>query len=370
MTKWNPQCRFFNEKYACDTLGSEGYESCEECKFSAPYSKKILILKFGALGDVLRTTPLLHALKKKYGEEALIYWMTSPEAVELLDNNPLIDKVLPYNLENTLRIQQEEFDILYSLEIDSPVTLLANLVTAKEKFGFYFNNGSTECFNKNAESYLETAFLQHKKLQNRKTYQELIFEASEIEYNKEKPIITLSEKDRQFAEKFKKENNISDSDKIIGIHIGSSGRWQSKFWNNEKLIDLVKKIPSDYKILFFAGPNEIEKQKELTEELAKERISILNNKPNNSIGEFSALVNICNLVICGDSLATHVASALGKDTIALFFSTPSWEVEDYGLMKKIESPLLEKYFFVGDYIPELADSISIGDVLNLLRANK
>jgi heptosyltransferase-2 len=46
----------------------------------------ILIIKIGALGDVLRSTTLLPELKNKY-PYASIYWLTSREARELLTNN-------------------------------------------------------------------------------------------------------------------------------------------------------------------------------------------------------------------------------------------------------------------------------------------
>ena len=194
MEKWNTKCRFFNEKYACDTLISEGYKTCGECKFFQEYSKKILIIKLGAIGDVLRTTSILPALRKKYGENILIYWMTAPESIGVLEDNSFIDKILPYNLDNVLRIQQEKFDILFALEIDTPTTLLANLVYADEKFGFFFDNGVTFCFNQGAEAYLKIAFLTHAKLSNRKTYQELIFQTCEIPYNKEESIFEFTEK--------------------------------------------------------------------------------------------------------------------------------------------------------------------------------
>ena len=154
MTKWNIKCRFFDERYACDTLATEGYKSCAECKFVEEWSKKILIIKFGALGDVIRTTPLLHAIKEKYGHDTLIYWLTLPESGELLQGNPLIDRILIYNSENILRIQQEQFDVLFSLEINTPSTLLANLVRAYEKYGYYFSNGAIYCYNLGAEEYL------------------------------------------------------------------------------------------------------------------------------------------------------------------------------------------------------------------------
>ncbi|GBE20412.1 lipopolysaccharide core biosynthesis protein [archaeon BMS3Abin17] len=367
MAKWNTECRFFNDKYACDTLSSENYKTCEECRFSQKFSKKILIIKLGAMGDVLRTTPILTAIKKKYGEEALIYWMTSPESAEILQDNPLIDKVLQYNPENILRIQQEKFDMLFSLEIDTPSTLLANLVNAGEKLGYFFDNGATSCFNKGSEAYLETAFLNHVKLKNKRTYQDLIFEACELDYNKEKLIFNLQGSDIKFANEFKEKNNILDSDRIIGINIGSADRWASKFWDIEKIKELIKKMPVNYKIIILAGPNEIEKQRKLIEDLKTEGISLISNNPNNSFREFAAVVDLCDKVICGDTMILHLATVLNKTSIALFFSTSPWEIEDYQLVDKIVSPLLEDYFYINSYIPELAESISVEQVLSLLK---
>jgi ADP-heptose:LPS heptosyltransferase len=369
--KYNTKCKFFNEKYACDTLSSEGYDSCEECKFSQEYSKKILIIKLGAMGDVLRTTCILPALKQKYGEDILVYWMTNPESVDLLKNNNFIDKVLPYNPENLLRIQQEKFNILFSLEINTPATLLANLVDANEKFGYYFNNGSTSCFNQSAEEYLDTAFLHHKKLNNRKTYQQLISHTCELDlhYKKERPIFNLNEKHINFADQFKIENNLI-GEKVIGINIGSADRWQSKFWNNEKIKELIRKLPRDYKIMILGGPNEVEKQEQLIIEMRGEGIFLLKNNPNNTLDEFAAVVNLCDKIICGDTMILHLASALSKEIIALFFANPPWEIEDYEFIKKIQSPLLEKYFYANEYIDELAESISIIQVLNALGFEK
>ena len=366
MEKWNSKCRFFNSEYACDTLAGENYSSCEECRFASLYSKKILIIKLDGAGDVLRTTPILHAIKKKYGDGILIYWMASPESADLLKNNSLIDKVILYNLENVLRIQQEKFDILYSLEINTPATLLANLVVADEKFGFYFNDGATECFNKGAESYLETAFLNHIKLSNRRTYQDLIFESCELEYRGEKPIFNLSAKDIEFGKKFADENNLYESDFVVGINIGAGSKWKSKFWDNEKIKKFIQKLPAGSKTILLSGPNETEKKSLLLNELKKQGISVSANNSQNAFEEFASVINLCDVLVTGDTLAMHIATALGKPTIALFFSTPDWEVEGYDKMTKIQSSLLSKYFFARDYIPELVDSISVDFVLEKL----
>ena len=327
--------------------------------------RNILIIKLGAIGDVLRTTSILPALRKKYGENILIYWMTAPESIGVLEDNSFIDKILPYNLDNVLRIQQEKFDILFALEIDTPTTLLANLVYADEKFGFFFDNGVTFCFNQGAEAYLEIAFLTHAKLSNRKTYQELIFQTCEIPYNKEESIFELTENDKEYAKKYLSDNEISENEKIIGINFSSGKRWPSKSWSKEKVKEFIKNI-KEHKIILLGGPEEKEKLQELLLELNNEDIKVISNNPNNTIKQFAGILEKCDKIITTDSLALHIAITLKKPTIALFFSTPEWEIEDYGKIKKIQSPLIEKYFFSNKYSDELANSITTEQILEVL----
>ena len=290
----------------------------------------------------------------------------------MLENNPYIDKFLVLNAQNTLRLEQEKFDILFSLEITTPATLLANIVQADEKYGYYFNEGATFCFNKGAEEYLETAFLTNKKLKNRKSYQELIFQACELPYNKEEIIFELADASKKYAEEFRSKNNLKEKDKILGINFSAGERWASKSLSSENLKELVRRINSEYKIILLGGPEEEQKLKQISQELKNEGIAVVTNNPNNSVGEFASILSLCDKIITTDSFALHLSLALKKPTIALFFSTPYWEIEDYGVVKKIYSPLLSKYFLSKNYSEELASSISVQEILkelNLMAQN-
>ena len=358
MAKWNRDCKSFPGIYACDIMKSESYKDCNDCKFYEPISKKILIIKLGAMGDVLRTTPILYALKEKY-KDAQITWLVKEEAKELLKNNHYIDRLWIYNFETALRLEYEHFDILINLEIAPPATVLANKVNAKEKFGCFLDkDGHPNCFNQAAKYYLERAFSDYKNRNNRRTYLEMMFGIIELPYNKQDLILNINNK--EFENKFKKENKITEKDKVIGINIGSDKRWPSKAISKEKIIELIKKIQkeNDYKIILLAGPQEIEKQEEIIKE-----VEVLYNDPNNTLKEFSSIINICHLIITGDTLALHLATALKKKVIALFFCTPPWEVEDYNRIKKIVSPLLDKYFYCDYYNEELVNSISTNEIL-------
>jgi heptosyltransferase-2 len=56
---------------------------------------KILIIKLGAVGDVVRTTSILAGLKARFYPEA-IDWLTSRVARDVLRYNPFINQVFTW----------------------------------------------------------------------------------------------------------------------------------------------------------------------------------------------------------------------------------------------------------------------------------
>ncbi len=360
--KWNRDCKSFPGIYACEIMTSEGYKDCSECQFYEPIGKKILIMHFGALGDVIRTTSIIPEIRRKYGKDSKITWLTSHECVFILKNTQEIDEIIPYNQEIHLRLNQEEFDVLINLEITPPATQLANITNAKEKIGYFFNkDGHPKAFNKGAEEYLEIAFSNHLNKNTKKTYQELIFNAIELEY-KQQQYQFKPEINEDYIKTFKNKNNLKETDKIIGINIGSAPRFPSKAWDLEKIKGLTKELNKNYKVILLGGPNELRIKEKLKETPA------ITNDFANSMGEFISVLSICNLIITGDTLALHLSIALKKPTIALFFTTPPWQIENYSFLKKIVSPLMEKYFWSDQYHKDLVNSITIEEVLRECKA--
>lgn len=325
--------------------------------------KKILIIKLGAKGDVIRTLPIAKVLKKMHAN-CEISWVTKNNVRDLLENSPYIDKLY------TLPFQpQEEYDYLYNFDIEDEATQLAIKTKAKNKLGFYKEGEFLQAFNLGGEYYLNTLFDDETKKTNKKTYQEMMFETAELPYNKEHAEIFLKEEDLDYAEKFCLANNIK-KDKLIGIHMGASPRWPSKIWHEENLKKFIKLAQKNYyQILIFGGPDEVERQKKFVKELESEGIKIFRNNPDNTDGQFAALVKSCEVMICSDSFALHIALALKKPTIGLFFCTPADEVEGYGLLKKIISPMFRDFFpeKMDQYSEELTKSISAEEVLSLLK---
>lgn len=355
-------CKSFPGIYACDIMKSEGYKDCTECGFYEPIEKKILIIQLGAMGDVVRSTSILPAIKEKYGRNTKIIWLTSSECKFFLENSQYVDEILIYDKEIYLRLQQEHFDILFNLEIAPPATLLANLINAKEKFGYYFDkDGHPSVFNKRAETYLYTAFSDYLNRTTKKSYQEMIFEALDLVYKKQnyafKPKINEG-----YILAFLKKNNLKEEDKIIGINIGSASRFPSKTWHLDNVKNFIEQIKEGYKIILLGGPNELKILNKIKE------IPVIINDFNNTLEEFCSVLSVCKILITGDSLHLHLAISMKIPTIALFFTTPPWQVETYDFVKVLTSPLLQDYFMSDQYHEGLTKSISSEEVLECLKS--
>ena len=324
--------------------------------------EKICIIKLGALGDVVRTLPILVGIKEKFPESE-IFWVTKKDSFEIVDSSPYVKKVFLVS-ENI----SESFDILYNFDVEHEAVELAKKINAGRKFGFNSEDNFISAFNLSSEYYLNTMFDDELKKTNKKTYQEMIFMAAEIPYKKQHHGISLKKEHEDYSQKFMNENGIK-SKKIIGIHFGAGSKWPSKIWHKENLKEFIKKAKtSEFEIILFGGPNEISDIAELKKYFSELGMKIHANNPKNSSMEFASVADKCDFMLCSDSFSLHISLALKKPTIGLFFCTSPDEVEGYGYLRKIISPMLYDFFpeKMDQYDEKLVRSISADEVLSAI----
>jgi ADP-heptose:LPS heptosyltransferase len=303
---------------------------CDDCKDYQQVKTRILIIKLDALGDVLRTTSILPALAEKY-QNADITWLTRKNAKTILKDNPYIDRVLVLEENFVQFLLTEQFNLAICLDADPQSASVLSLADAKEKLGFATGkNGKVTPVNPEASHWWYMGINDDLKRENRQTYQKHIYKICNLDTKIEKPQIKLDIQSERFAENFKIEKQLSNYSKIIGINTGGGGRWELKKWINSYYIDLIKIIKElnpEIGILLFGGPEEIEMNRKIGAELQD---IIIDTGCNNSIQDFSALINLCNVFFTSDSLGMHISVALNKTTIVLVGPTSPWELEVFG----------------------------------------
>jgi ADP-heptose:LPS heptosyltransferase len=112
--------------------------------------KKILIIRFSSIGDIVLTTPVMRCLKQQLGAE--IHFLTKKQFAPLLEANPNIDRI--FTIEKNVR---EVLPELRQQGYDCVVDLHKNLRTAQVRLGLFFKP-KWLVFNKlNIEKWLLTA---------------------------------------------------------------------------------------------------------------------------------------------------------------------------------------------------------------------
>jgi ADP-heptose:LPS heptosyltransferase len=327
-------CRYFNGSKPCQFKNL-----CNSCNFYNPMGKRMLIIKLASVGDVLRTTAILPALKRKY-PQSFITWLLREPAQELLEGSQYIDRILTFGLESILSLQVEKFDMLISLDKAIEAVSLATLIDADEKYGFGLSReGKVYPFNKEAEySFILGLDDDLKFYKNKKTYQQMIFDIANLNYANERYELRLDLNEFNFAEAFFKKNNLRKDDIVIGINTGAGEVFANKNLKVKKVIELIDLLSRemDAKILLLGGPLE----KKTNEDIVRRVNSkVIDTGCDNSLREFAALINICSVIITADTLALHIAIALKKPVLALFGPTSSWEIDLYHRGFKIVTDL-------------------------------
>ena len=67
-------------------------------------------------------------------------------------------------------------------------------------------------------------------------------------------------------------------------------------------------------------------------------------------------------LVSGDSLPMHFALGTGTRCVTLFSCTAPWEIFDYGIQRKITSPLLAEFFFKRGLDERAVRAISVEEV--------
>src|ERR1017187_1583725 len=263
-----------------------------------------LILKLGAAGDVVRTTPLLKHLT---GE---VSWVTAAKNISLLTG--LTKTLRSVAWEQRDQFYDREYDLVINLEDTLDVAQFLPQLKFNKLFGAYaiakgalvYTDDSRGWFDLSLISRFGKPAADKLKLENRRTYQDLIFAGLGLQFKGEKYLLPAPV-----------HTNLSGD---VAISPKAGAVWPMKNW------------------AYYAElKTELEK-KGLTVNVLPDRASLLEH-----LGD----VKNHRVLVSGDSLPMHFALGLGVRCVTIFNCTSPWEIYDYGLQRQLTSPLLAEFFF-------------------------
>ncbi len=281
----------------------------------------ILIVKLGATGDVVRTTPLLRRLS---GD---ITWVTAKNNLVLLE--ALGGQLRCVSWEDRFRTLDSEYDLLINLEDEIEVAAFVKSVRHKQIVGAYLNGAGRLKYTDDSRRWFDMSLISvygrqradELKLLNRSSYQELIFEGLGFHFDGDRYVLPPPTETDLFGD--------------VAIAPAAGPVWPMKSW---AYYDLLKR--------------------EL--EAAGLRVNVLPHR--DSLLSHLGDVNNHRCLVSGDSLPMHLALGVRTPCVTIFNCTSPWEIHDYGMQTKIVSPLLAEFFYKREPDTRATTAVALDEV--------
>jgi len=319
-------CRYFRTGIPCIPNKKEN-EVCTTCQSYDKIQTRILIIKLGALGDVIRTTPLLERFKNEY-PGVHITWLTLSPAILPKEQ---IDVIYSWDFTSVFTIQNSRFDIAVNLDKDPEACMLLAKVEAPIKYGYTWENNHIAPATEKATHKLLTGFFDDLSKNNTKSYLEEIFEICHLDFRKEDYQINLN---HTLAASWKdKFQALAAGKTIVGLNTGCGPRWNTRLWSEESWETLAKELNVlGFYPIFLGGELEHIKNTKMSE------ITGAHYPGHFSLEEFIALTNACDIIVTQVSMMMHIATALRKKMVLCntIFNKYEFELYDRGII--VEPP--------------------------------
>jgi ADP-heptose:LPS heptosyltransferase len=306
-------CVHFRGDIPCKPNKEHGY-MCEGCPVYAPVGTRVLIIKLGAIGDVIRTTPLLRKIRAEY-PDAHITWLTLTPAI--LPQSE-INLILKLDLAAALYLEACEFDLLLNLDKDKEACALHDKIKARQKFGYTLRNNLPYPSNDLANHKFLTGVFDQISIANTKPYVAEIFELCGWEFKGEEYIFDTHQ-DKGYVW------TLERSKPLIGLNTGCGDRWTTRLWSDEKWIELIRELQSaGYEPVLLGGEQEHVRNETLSAATGARYLGYF------PLPQFINLMYQMDLIVTQVTMAMHISIALQKPTVLMNNIFNPYEFDLYG----------------------------------------
>ncbi len=296
----------------------------------------LTILKFGALGDVVRTSYFVEPLVRKYNIKN-VTWITKPQSFDLLRFNPYINNIVRFGIDEP----PLSSDLIVSLDDEFESVSLSSKISHKHIIGsvlteqnISYTDSAQEWFDMGLLSKYGKAQADRLKKINQRSHAE-IFSAM-LGVDTVQPCF--------YGNNYLEEQALQGRNSkkfVLGINCFAGARWKSKEMPKSeltKLLDLLKadlhgKFGKDFQIWIFADAQSLPRASTIS--IDSEFVKICDT--GRSVLDFAAQIKACDFIISTDSLGLHLAIAQKIPNISFYAPTSAAEIDTFGTGTKLIS---------------------------------
>lgn len=335
----NDECRMLNTKLKTDCWHFRGDRPCAphsregkrcECDEYRPVKRRGVIIKLGAAGDVLRTTPLLRALRPAESGCQVLWVTHSPELLP----GDACEAVRP-TAATLARLQNGNWDFCWNLDKDLEACALAAATRAGELKGYTLKNGVPAPVDEAAWHKFATGVDDGYSKSNRLSYVEEIFEIVDLPFkNEEYWLKSPGSASRNRAAE------LMPGTGWIGLNTGAGHRWPTRLWPQRAWVEAAAGLKNlGLKPVLLGGPEEVELNGRLAAESGCPWPGV------QSLDVFYAMVERCDCIVTSVTQAMHLAVGAKVPLVLMNNIFNPHEFELYGRGKVMGPPVACDCFY-------------------------
>ncbi len=322
--------RRVEEQFSLEQMVHETEAVYRDC-LSKP---RIVVWKLSALGDVVLVTPSLRAIRRQFSESPITLVVGRP-VYEVVARCPYVDDVVVYDAQRkdrTLRgkrtflrrLTRGGFDLSIDLQNSRLTHVLAWLAGIPVRIGYARRWGRL----------LNRRVALPRTRMDPVAHQHYLLEAAQITPDGHALELWPSDLDEQAVEPLLPPDQSDIRKPLVGVHLGSSGRWKTKRWDLERWAALCDRLADQgFQVVVTGSPSD--------HRLGEQLMRFVRSKPVLAIGktrimELACLIRRCAAFVTTDSAPLHIAVAMGVPTVCLFGPTdPARHVPPSSLVRVI-----------------------------------
>ncbi|HRZ86973.1 MAG TPA: glycosyltransferase [bacterium] len=281
-------------------------------------TKKILIVKLSALGDIVLISPSIRALKNKYRYASLSV-LTSSRYKSLFANCPDIDTIFTYDKEKNVGaivsavrgIRRGRYDIA----IDFQNTIRSHLIL------FLSGIRKTVGYNRHGGHFLlSDSITADSKPIDPVSHQFKLLSLLGITLEDRRIEFWSNDDDARMIDNFLKRHGVTNGETLVAVSPGGSPRWETKRWPKERFVELIRELGEKYraKIVLVGGEDNADLKEYFGQHAGVPYVDAIGET---SVTQLGALIRRCSLLITGDTAPLHIAAGCAVPFVALFGPT-------------------------------------------------
>lgn len=303
-------------------------------------NRSIVIMGMMMIGDTIMALPSLRVIRRNFPSAHIT--LAGGDAVKtIVEGQGVVDDFVTikspwlhndYSFKNVysfikglFRINRRKYDLAIEFKGDWRNIFYMNFIRSKRKVSFNLTGGEYMLTDVISPDDTITHYIEEWLYLLRKI-------GLDVKDNEHIPHLSLTESDKSYIYKFKEENRLQNRT-VIGVHPGASQ--DVKKWDEAKYAELIielSKIHKDCTFLIYQGPSEENSVKRVEVALADRNVHYI--VVSKKLKEYVLLISICQLMICNDSGAAHIAGAFSIPTVIIFGNVDPQYVTPYGSIRK------------------------------------